>query len=725
MLRFLRINRSKKGAFLSLLILFSVNLTGQDKIRGKVIDGEKNPVFAVNIYSKENSSVGTITDVDGIFELRLDNITSSDTIIFSCIGYFARNIPVNQISADNFLEIILFENTNILDEITILGQSSVTKEFSIKELDRITIYMLPVSSGDPLKAISFLPYSTNTSENANPELRGSSSDFSRVIVNNVPVYNPVKNVQLNGMGNFSLLNTEIVDNQLVYAGNPPLKYGNSIAGLVEIQTTKKLQEPDQLKLALSLANMGFLYSTEINRKSFFQIYGNHQFSSAYLPVNKKNADFIKDFSTFDMGLNYHNQLSTKFSANVYSYVIAEKFNADNTMYNYYGNLAAKAKRNFNIVNIEYQHKNLLLSVNNGTNFSLNDFAFGNLAIHQKDNQVYSSFDSKITFLRYLSFQSGIAHDYSKTKFSNAVPYYPFLVFPSDSTFSFINDIHNHNLEAYAYSKLLMGNFTLGLGLRKNIPIEKQDNYLSYQANFRYNINSHHSILLSGGKYNGYYIPDYLIENFNPVQSMQLALDYMYNTNQYNINVSLYTKKEKTPFFYQEAEGEVLSEIKISGVECSFDYSLGKFNFAASYVWLDSRMNKGDGWFKGYNDMDYLVRGNISYLNLKWLNVSLSCTFRPGLYYTPIVNAIYDYEANNYKPEYGSLYSRQYGNYSSIDLTLNKIIQYKEANMVLFCTVSNLLNTSNQAKSMYNYDYSSNGYWLYQKRLLYFGVMISL
>jgi len=58
----------------------------------------------------------------------------------------------------------------------------------------------PVSQGDPLKAITILPASTTTNETANPSLRGSSADRTRVILNGVPIYKPVRASQLNNQG---------------------------------------------------------------------------------------------------------------------------------------------------------------------------------------------------------------------------------------------------------------------------------------------------------------------------------------------------------------------------------------------------------------------------------------------------------------------------------------------------------------------------------------------
>lgn len=45
----------------------------------------------------------------------------------------------------------------------------------------------------------------------------------------------------------------------VYAGNPPLTIGNSIAGAIEIETPEHITRND-LKLSLSLANAGILIS---------------------------------------------------------------------------------------------------------------------------------------------------------------------------------------------------------------------------------------------------------------------------------------------------------------------------------------------------------------------------------------------------------------------------------------------------------------------------------
>ena len=58
------------GYFLTVLLLvFSVKLQAQ-KISGIVLDKEKNPVFAANVYYSSSPEKGTTTNLQGRFEIK-------------------------------------------------------------------------------------------------------------------------------------------------------------------------------------------------------------------------------------------------------------------------------------------------------------------------------------------------------------------------------------------------------------------------------------------------------------------------------------------------------------------------------------------------------------------------------------------------------------------------------------------------------------------------------
>ncbi len=707
--------------FIPSLIIFNY-INAQGVLTGKVLDSDKEPIFCANVYLANNVTKGVVSGIDGCFKIEINESEVNDTLIISYLGFENYKVSLSKINFKDTIFVVLKPNQNVLQEVVLTANKSQTKEFSVKELDRISIYMLPASYGDPLKAISFLPYSTNTSENANPELRGSSGDFSRVVLNNVPIYNPVRNSQLNGMGNFSLLNTELIAEQLVYAGNPPLTYGNCLAGLVEINTTEQLNA-NNTKLALSIASIGFLHSQKINKKSFIQVYSNYQFPNLYIALNNKSLSNVKDFKTIDAGLNYHYTFSKHISCNLYSYAIKEDYIANSYSYNYLGEMTGGKKRNFNIFNFLYRKNNFQFSVNNGTNFLNSEYSYGNIKTSQTEQQIYTSVDSRLFFKIPLMIQTGFSHDYFADSFTNTLPYYYYSVSPVDSTYSFSHTKYNHNLEYYLYSKYVFSKLIVSAGLRKNVPINGQTNYFSYQTNIRYNFKKN-SVILSGGKYNGYTVPGFFIQEFSPINSSQISIEYLYSSTSFNISSSIYQKTENTPVYFSEDGQYYDTEMDINGAELSLDYSFSNFKLFAAYTHLYSRFNNGTGWYNTYNSLDYLLKLSASYYNHKFLNATLSYTKHPGIYYTPVSNSLFNEEAQNYQPIYGTYNSKKMQDYSSMDITVNRVFSLKTSQMVLFATLTNVLNNKNKEKPIYNSDYSSViDYWLYQERLFYFGVQL--
>lgn len=703
--------------------LFCIEMKAQKKLAGRVTDERKENIFAANIYLKSNPLVGTTSGSDGTFLLSVEDRYLSDTLVVSYMGYYPAYLSIRSIDFSTSLTVCLRVQSTELAEWVVEYNPSLTKEFSIKELDRLSIYMLPVSQGDPLKAITFLPASTNTSENANPELRGSASDFSRVVLNNVPVYQPVRNSQLNGMGNFSILNTELVGEQEVYASNPPLKFGNSTAGLVEIKTINRMEKKKELKVAASLANAALFYSQAFHEHTFFQVYGNLQYSKPYLKLNGKNASSVRNFCSTDAGLNLHHDFSKQLGINIYAYFLKEKYNANSCLYAYEGNMYADRKRNFNIVNLEYKRDKVVISLNNGTNFSASDYAFGNIASRQHEKQVYSSVDAKMFWAANFFSQAGFSYDYADVDFDNVLPTAFYAVSLADSTYHFTHEAHNHNLEFYLYSKYIFSNLILGGAIRKNLPVEGQKGYWSYQFNGRYNLHPSHALLLSYGQYNGYTVPAYSIQKFLHVNSRQFSLEYMARLDHSEWGVAFYSKRENNPVFYTEKGYALPTRLKIRGIEVSGEYILDQFRFSGSFTWLDSEFNNGDGWFRSYNDINYLLKLGVDYTSLRWVNAAVNYSVHPGLYYTPIVSSVQEDEG--YRPLFGSYNSARYNRYSTLDLTINKLFSIRKVHFIVFLTLSNVLNRSNYEKIKYNSDYSEGGHWLYQKRLWYFGLQMTI
>jgi hypothetical protein len=111
----------------------------QKEIGNQVVDFFKDePIESASVYIK-STAIGTITNADGKFVLRIPAANTSDTLVVSSIGYSTEKIPLEQYDASE--PIYLVEEVASLDEVVLeaetrpkTGNDIVLK--AIKELPR-------------------------------------------------------------------------------------------------------------------------------------------------------------------------------------------------------------------------------------------------------------------------------------------------------------------------------------------------------------------------------------------------------------------------------------------------------------------------------------------------------------------------------------------------------------------------------------------------------------
>ncbi len=100
---------------------------------------------------------------------------------------------------------------------------------------------------------------------------------------------------------------------------------------------------------------------------------------------------------------------------------------------------------------------------------------------------------------------------------------------------------------------------------------------------------------------------------------------------------------------------------------------------------------------------------------------MSYTQHPGIFYTPVSHSIFNEEAQNYQPVYASYNSAKMPVYSTLDITLNRVASLNNTQLVLFATITNVLNNKNKVETIYSSDYTTVKDYGYSGRLFYFGV----
>lgn len=135
------------------------------------------PVIGVSVVEKGNTSNGTITDVNGNFSL---SVPSGATLLISYIGYKAQEV---QAVAGRVIDVTLKENTEMLDEVVVVGfgtQKKVNLTGSVGIATAKELESRPVTSAvQALQGlVPGLKISTNTGEldkNMGISIRGTGT----------------------------------------------------------------------------------------------------------------------------------------------------------------------------------------------------------------------------------------------------------------------------------------------------------------------------------------------------------------------------------------------------------------------------------------------------------------------------------------------------------------------------------------------------------------------
>ena len=107
-------------AWVLLLLVPAISSLQANPSQNKAVTGvvtsatDNEPLIGVSVQVKETAT-GGITDIDGKFSV---NAEQGQTLIFSYIGYQTQEI---QIGASSVINVVLKEDTEMLDEVVVVG----------------------------------------------------------------------------------------------------------------------------------------------------------------------------------------------------------------------------------------------------------------------------------------------------------------------------------------------------------------------------------------------------------------------------------------------------------------------------------------------------------------------------------------------------------------------------------------------------------------------------
>lgn len=137
-LKFLE-NLNRKLIVCTFSFLISFSTYSQNTISGTVKDGSNISLPGVNIIIK-GTNIGVVSDFDGNFSI---NASSTDTLLFSYIGYLSQEI---QVGANTIFDVTMIYDASKLNEVVVTGYGSQRRSDvtgSISSISKERLELLP------------------------------------------------------------------------------------------------------------------------------------------------------------------------------------------------------------------------------------------------------------------------------------------------------------------------------------------------------------------------------------------------------------------------------------------------------------------------------------------------------------------------------------------------------------------------------------------------------
>jgi hypothetical protein len=701
---------------LRMLIIFSflyVDCWGQQPciLQGSVADLQTRELLpGANVRSMNNLQIGVNTDSNGFFELK---ISAKDTLVITFVGYEEQKIPVNE-ALDCRIHVLLKGVTNSIREVEIKGERIISEEFTIHKIRKLEIYTNPSAKADPILAVNSTPSATTTDESANISLRGGSPAETGIFLNNVPINDAVRYSQLNGIGTFSVFNTALINNVGVYPGNPPLEYGNSTSGLIALQTDETIPNKTTNMLSLTLANLGFYRFSKLSEKSSLTLFTNYQPSSPIRSVNAKALKDLKLFSSADLGLHYVKKLAPNTIIKFFNYTLTESYRFYYPQPSYDGDFFQHKVRNFTVGNIRKRIGSTEISFNQGASFSKANYLYSTTDINLSLFDLYASLNIQ-HMETFSEWKTGVSYDHRSSAFKGTFPTFEFAVGEKHPVSQAASDDHVSNPEWYGYYKRYLGTkWIVGGGIRKNIIIEKNKNYLSLQGNIHFKPDTYWDINFSAGQYHKYQLPQEGSSEPSLMKSNQYSLDLSYSRTSWTNSASIFYKSGNVDDIKTTTKGmELFSRFKINNnLRCQ-----------VSLTSLDATQTLGLETKSSPYNIHYFLRGNIEYKIQGTWTFTTVFLFRQGSYFPIITQATYSDSLDVFVPLYTK--TVRLPSYNTIDLSISKIFLLTEKSTAIsFISAGNIFDFKNVRGYTYNVDYTIRKQNLFSMRTVYFGIIIN-
>lgn len=298
----------KRMSLLTIMMIFCLMALAQTKaIKGIVKDTSGEPVIGANVFVKGTTN-GVITDIDGNYIV--NDVKSTDVLVFSYIGYVSQEIKVNN---QSIINVTMNEDAQSLEEVVVVGYGTMKKKDitgSVATVNADALTIVPVSTATEALSGKMAGVQITTTEGSpDAEMKIRVRGGGSITGDNTPLFIvdgfPVESIS-------DIPASEIEDISVLKDASSTAIYGSRGANGVIIVTTKSGKEgkiqvnynayyswkkmatklktlsgEDYVKWQYELAMLNSSDPDRINPQEYTSIFGNYQDIDVYdgVPTN--------------------------------------------------------------------------------------------------------------------------------------------------------------------------------------------------------------------------------------------------------------------------------------------------------------------------------------------------------------------------------------------------------------------------------------------------------
>lgn len=251
----------QKFYFLFLFTLCSLAVEAQQGIvvKGIVMDENKEGIIGASIIVKGNNSIGTISDIDGNFQLAIPSMNT--TLVISYVGMQTEEVQAKQ----GLMKIILKSDNQLLDEVVVIGygtarQSDVTGSISSMRGDKlreVPATNITYALQNRVAGVDMSQTSTQPGATTQIRIRGTrsltASNDPLIVLDGIPFAGELSDINTNDIKSMDILKD---------ASSTAIYGSRGANGVILITTNKGVQE----------APAKFSYNSYVGIKTVFSEY---------------------------------------------------------------------------------------------------------------------------------------------------------------------------------------------------------------------------------------------------------------------------------------------------------------------------------------------------------------------------------------------------------------------------------------------------------------------